>query len=361
MPRTKRDVAELKKRAINSLVLGIELFNRPHDQGRPEGVLIFLHHAFEMLLKAAIKDMTGNIYNKGRKHSYSFEKCLDVAQSEINIISNDERATLSIINAQRDITAHYYHYISEDLLYIQAQAAVTLFDDLLDRVFGEKLGDLIPARVLPITTRPPKDLQMLVDSEFKQIDALLEPGSRKGYKATAHLRSIVALATASRDEAERVSETELSRAITRRRKGEDWKVIFPEIAQLILDTHGEGIPISLRIKKDAKLAIRVAKNGEPAIGTLIKHEVNIWDKYNMGRNDLAKKLKLTGPKVSALIVELKIQEDPECYKILKRKSSTFKGYSKKALELMQKALSEGIDIDAVWGKHGHLFGAKKKL
>lgn len=54
MPRTKRDVAELKKRAINSLVLGIELFNRPHDAGRAESVLMLLHHAFEMLLKAII-------------------------------------------------------------------------------------------------------------------------------------------------------------------------------------------------------------------------------------------------------------------------------------------------------------------
>ncbi len=51
MPKAKRDVAELKGRAINSLVLGIELFNRPHDQGRSESVLILLHHAFEMLLK----------------------------------------------------------------------------------------------------------------------------------------------------------------------------------------------------------------------------------------------------------------------------------------------------------------------
>ena len=31
MPKGKRNVAELKLRTINSLVLGIELFNRPHD------------------------------------------------------------------------------------------------------------------------------------------------------------------------------------------------------------------------------------------------------------------------------------------------------------------------------------------
>lgn len=40
MAREKHDVKELKSRAINSLVLGIELFNRPYNIGRAEGVLI---------------------------------------------------------------------------------------------------------------------------------------------------------------------------------------------------------------------------------------------------------------------------------------------------------------------------------
>jgi hypothetical protein len=80
----------------------------------------------------------------------------------------------------------------------------------------------------------------------------------------------------------------------------------------------------------------------------------------MGRDDLAKKLKLTGPKTSALIIELQIQEDPECFKILKRKSTSFKGYSKKALDQLRQALINGIDVDAVWQKHRHRFGAKKK-
>ena len=93
MPKTKRDVAELKKRAINSLVLGIELFNRPHDQGRAEGVLIFLHHAFEMLLKAVIKDRTGTVHTKGEKYSYGFDKCLQVAQDKIRVISSDAEET----------------------------------------------------------------------------------------------------------------------------------------------------------------------------------------------------------------------------------------------------------------------------
>ena len=360
MPKTKRDVAELKKRAINSLVLGIELFNRPHDQGRAEGVLILLHHAFEMLLKAIIKDKTGTVHAKGEKYSFGFDKCLEVAQNEIKVISVDERATLSILDAHRDTAVHYYQDVSEDLLYLQAQAAVTLFDDLLSRVFKERLADCIPERVLPVSTRPPKDLKVLIDSELSQVDELLQAGSRKGIQAAARLRPILALATATRSDAERVTEGELRKAINRRRRGDDWSVILPEVAQLKLETQGDGIPFFLRIKKDADIAVHVAKDGEPVIGTVIKQEVNIWDKYNLGRDDLAKKLGITGPKTSALILELKIQEDQDCYKVLRRKSSTFKGYSKAALDRLQSAINNGVDIEGVWEKQRHNFGAKKR-
>lgn len=360
MPKAKRDVAELKKRAINSLVLGIELFNRPHDQGRSESVLILLHHAFEMLLKAIIKDRTGTVHAKGEKYSFGFDKCLEVAQNEIKVISVDERATLSILDAHRDTAVHYYQDVSEDLLYLQAQAAVTLFDDLLSRVFKERLADCIPERVLPVSTRPPKDLKVLIDSELSQVDELLQAGSRKGIQAAARLRPILAMATATRSDAERVTEGELRKAINRRRRGDDWSVILPEVAQLKLDTQGDGIPIFLRIKKDADIAVRVAKDGEPVTGTLIKQEVNIWDKYNLGRDDLAKKLGITGPKTSALILELKIQDDQDCFKVLRRKSTTFKGYSRTALDRLQSAITDGIDVDATWEKHRNKFGAKKR-
>lgn len=360
MPRMKRDVAELKKRAINSLVLAIELFNRPHDEGRAESVLMLLHHAFEMLLKAIIKDKTGTVHAKGEKYSYSFDKCLEIAQNEIKVISADERATLSILDAYRDTAVHYYQEISEELLYLQAQAAVTLFDDLLHRIFDYRLADCIPQRVLPVSTRPPKDLQILIDSELKQVDELLRAGTRKGIQAAARLRPILALATAAREDAERVTEKELRKAIHRRRKGEDWNVILPEIAQLRLDTQGEGIPIYLRIKRNAQAAVRIAKEGEPVVGTVIKQEVNIWDKYNLGRNDLAKKLGISGPKTSALIIELGIQDDPECFKVLRRKSSTFKGYSKTALDRLRSAIESGIDVEAVWKKHRHKFVRRKR-
>lgn len=108
------------------------------------------------------------------------------------------------------------------------------------------------------------------------------------------------------------------------------------------------------------MAVRVAKDDEPVVGTLIKQEINIWDKYNLGRDDLAKKLGLSGPKTSALILELGLQEEQDCFKVLRRKSSTFKGYSKAALDRLQDALRQGIDVNAVWEKQKHNFGSRKR-
>ena len=80
----------------------------------------------------------------------------------------------------------------------------------------------------------------------------------------------------------------------------------------------------------------------------------------MGRDDLATKLALTGPRTSAIIEELEILKDPDCFKLLRRKKSQFKGYSKRALDRIRKALDEGLDVDAVWLKHRHKFGARRR-
>lgn len=350
MPRTKRDVVELKKRAINSLVLAIELFNRPHDDGRAESVFMLLHHAFEMLLKAIIKDKTGSVHGKGEKYSYRFDKCLKVAQNEIKIISEDERKMLSMLDAQRDTAVHYYQEVSEDLLYILAQAAVTLFDNLLHRAFGQRLADCIPERVLPICTRPPRDIQILVDSELRQVDELLRAGSRTGIQAAARLRPILALTTATRDDADRVTEKEIRKAIRRRRKGEEWSVIFPEIAQLKLETKGEGISISLRIEKNADIPVRIAREGEPVQGTVIKQEINWFDKFSLSVSDIAQHLGLTIPKTRAYMFEINLWSDPEMYDEKRIKSIHLKRYTKKALDALREVTKQ-IAVEEVWEKH----------
>jgi len=164
------------------------------------------------------------------------------------------------------------------------------------------------------------------------------------------LRSILAFTVGAGEGSPRVSELDIDVAIAKRRKKTDWEVILPDVAQLRLSTDGGGIPITMRISKDGELAVRVAKPGEEVSGTVVKHHVDPWDVYTMSRDDLAGKLGLTGPRTHALIFELALQNDPDCYKELKRKSQVYNGYSKKALELLRVAKGE-LDIETIWQKH----------
>lgn len=356
MPRLKKNVAPMIERAIDSLTLSIELFNRPTETGRHHSVLIMLQHAFEMLLKATILQRTGSIHAKGEKYTYGFDKCLTVMSRDLKILKEDERATLSILDAQRDQAAHYYIEISEDVLYVHAQSGVTLFDELLRRAFSLSLADSLPSRVLPVSTRPPRDLTILLNRELAEVDRLLAAGTRQGAHAAAKLRTILAFTSgAKQGEGERVSESQIEAAISKRRKLQEWSIILPEIAQLTLSTDGTGIPISMRIAKEAPLSFKIARPGDKIEGTLLKQEIDLWTVFTMSRDDLASKLGISGPKTHALIYELNIQSDSECYRELRRKSQVFKGYSQKALIQLRDALKI-VNIEEVWQRQKIKFG-----
>ena len=152
------------------------------------------------------------------------------------------------------------------------------------------------------------------------------------------------------EDGSRVAESKIDSAIAKRRKRQDWKIILPEIAQLTLSTDGSGIPISMKIAKDATLAFKIAKLGDAVEGTVLKQEIDPWTVFNLSRDELAKKLALSGPRTHALIFELQLQNDKDCYRELRRKSQVFKGYSQKALTRLRDALKT-TDMDAVWKRH----------
>ena len=83
MTRLRRDTKRFKSCAVNSLLLAIEMFNRPHDVGRIEAVLMLLQHAFEMFLKAAIYEKRGIISDSRVSIAFGFDKCLGIARSDL--------------------------------------------------------------------------------------------------------------------------------------------------------------------------------------------------------------------------------------------------------------------------------------
>jgi hypothetical protein len=134
----KKEAKHLYQKAIDSLTLSIELFNRPNDCGRVHGVLIFMDHSFEMLFKAAIIDKGGKIKEKGEKETIGFSACIRKGFSDatLKFLNDEDVLTLQTLNGLRDAAQHYTLEMSEQYLYFQAQAGLTLFRDITNRVFN---------------------------------------------------------------------------------------------------------------------------------------------------------------------------------------------------------------------------------
>lgn len=348
MPRLRQNTRRLKERALNSLSLAIELFNRPHEAARVEGALIFLQHAFEMLLKAKIWEERGTISEPRSRMSHRFDKCLGIARSDLGLLGEDEARTLSTLDGLRDCAAHNLLTMSEENFYLQVQAGVTLFAELLERAFGEHLADHLPNRVLPISTNPPQDIDVFLDSEFQHIRDLLSPGRHQRAEAHARLRPLLIMEANLQDNPRQPTTAEVARAARSLMVGEDWRAVFPGVAMLRLDTTGNGLTFSVRFTRAPTAApVRLLRPGEEVGSAALVREVNLLDRYSMGLRQLASNLGLTPPKTLALVQELDLQADEECFKPVRVGRSIFKRYSPKALECLREALP-GVDMDEVW-------------
>lgn len=352
MRRLKKYSSRLKERALNSLILAIELFNRPNDLGRAEAVLTFFHHAFEMLLKSAIYQKTGKIKNSGDKYNYDFKKCINIAKDdpELKIIDENGSRILSILNNLRNSAVHDYIEISEQNLYLHSQAVVTLFDDVLKKAFGDNISDFLPERVLPVSTNPPKDIDVFMDEEFTQILKLIRPNTRKRLEAEARLKPLLIVESSLSEDVEKNANRNIEKIITKLQEGLDWKTIFPEIATLKLNTAGEGLTYSVKITKNEGPPVRKFVDGDNPNDVTLYKEIHTLDRYSMTVTDLSNKLGITLPKTSALIEYLDLQSSDEYFKKVSIRSTTYNMYTSKALEKLKEE-KENVNMDDVWKRY----------
>jgi hypothetical protein len=227
-----------------------EAFNSPHDLGRPTKVLLHLQHSFEMLLKAALVQEGVSVFGSTLGRSLGFKTCVRKAAEHPSIkLSESDAGTLRAIDAMRDDEQHWFNQVSEQLLYVHARAGVTLFDDLLLRVFKERLADHLPSRVLPVSVDPPRDLALLLDEEYTQIAALLQPGRRATHEARARTRTLLAMEAHTGPET-RVSSKDVDRVQPGIRRGEARAEVFPRLQELATSTDGDGLLVTVRFVKD---------------------------------------------------------------------------------------------------------------
>ena len=348
----KKRARLLFDKSLDSLILSIEHFNRPWDRGRREAVLILLDRAFELLLKAIILHKGGKIREPYEKETIGHEKCVRkcLTDAQVKCLTEEQGLTIQIINSFRDAAQHDIVDLSEQELYLYCQAGVTLYKDLLSKVFGEKLSDYLPERVLPISTKPPTDLHAMVEADFEEIRQLLKPNSRRQIEAKAKLRALAIVESSLEGVRSQPSEFELRKMVKEVKSGKKWHEIFPGVASLQLSTDGTGINVDIRITKKSGEAVHLVPEGTPGATVLAVKRVNELDYYSLSATELASKAKLTIPKLGALVWYLKIQDSEECFKEIRVGKSIFKRYSPKALDKIKKKLKE-VDIDDVWKKY----------
>lgn len=345
------DVQALLEQGIDSLVLGIEHFNRPSEIGRQASVLMMLDHACEMLLKAALLQRGSDIRNPKTGYAHSFETCLNKATDDghIRFLSDDQRRMLRVLNGLRDQAQHYLVDVSEQILYTVAQSTVTLFSQLLGRLFGKTLYEHLPKRVLPISTNPPRDMQVLMDEEFSQLKKLLDCQQCSEAKLEPRLRSLVTIDRALKQKEIPVPDDELEAVKQAIKNGSNWSDVFSGIGQVHLTTDGTGINVAIHLTKKEGIPMRIVQDGEDAEATIAIRKVDDTSFYCYSAKELARRVKLTMPRVIALIRYLEIPKHRDCFKEIKIGKSRFKMYSLNALNRIKAALPN-VDMDEVWRK-----------
>lgn len=349
----KKEARLLMEKGVNSLVLGIEHFNRPSDRGRTESVLIFLDHSFEMLLKASLLHRGGKIREPRAKQTIGFDACVRRALSDgsVKFLTREQALTLQSINSLRDAAQHHLVDLSEQHLYLHAQSAVTLFRDLLKTVFNHDLASYLPERVLPVSTTPPADIATLFDTEIDHIKTLLRPKSRRRVEAYARLRGLAILEGAIQGERIQPGTGDLNKLAQKIRSGESWDKFFPGVASVEFTTKGYGPSLDLRISKKDGAPVQLVPEGTPGAAVVAIKRVNELGYYNLSPTQLAEKAGLSGPKMTALVRHLNLRSDPECFTEILIGKSKFNRYSQKAMDRIKKELPV-VDMQKVWAQYG---------
>ncbi len=347
--KLRRDAAILKRKAIGSMRSAVEAFNSLSDDARETRVLLSLQHAFEMVLKAILTQNRVAVFDKRTGRSIGLEAAVRQAQALAGVkLTEAESGTIRTIDAMRDDEQHWYLEVEEGLLYLHVRAAVTLFDDLLFRAFGERLAEHLPTRVLPVSTEAPQDFQLLVDREYENVARLLRPGRRVGSEADARIRTLLAMEAHSSEEA-RVSKTDVSRVRKGIRAGLTRTQVFPKLEGVGADVSGAGTTVEVRFVKHGGLPVTYVKAGAELDRAAIR-EVDLTAKYHWSAHELTAKLGISSARNTALRRHVGVDGNPDMAHTFNHGKAHFIQYSDNALTAMRTALDH-YDLAEIWKAH----------
>jgi hypothetical protein len=345
------NVRELKRKSLSSLRTAVTAFNSLDNDGRTTAVLLHLQHAFEMLLKASLDSAKVTVFDKRSEKSISFEVAIRKCQETPGIkLSDGEAGTMRVIDAWRDAEQHWYATVDEGLLYLHVRAAITLYDGLLHKVFGERLGDHLPARVLPISAEPPQDFQLLVDREYARIAELLHPKRRGRGEAHSRIRALLAMESHTDPDAAEIREADVRRVERGVRSGKPRAQVFPKLSAVGSDVSGEGLTVEVKLVKTGGLPITYV-SAESGVEPAAIRTVDLEKKFHMGAYDLADKAGIDRTRATAVRrhFNLDTNDDVHSHRFVFGSTSLMR-YSDNALRKMKEA-KESLSLAELWKAH----------
>jgi len=342
--KLKRDARTLKLKAIASLRRGLEVFNSHDEQGRTESVLLHLQHCSEMLMKAILVQKSKAVFDKEKGTSIGLEKALNVATSNA-YITPAQAGSIRSIDAMRDAAQHWMIIVPEDALYINCRALITTMDELLQTHFDDSLAKNLPTRVLPLSTQPITDFDLLIDREYTQISELLGPKKRARDEARGRIRTLLAMEAHVSDTVT-VSERDIDRIERAVKNGTEVERVFPRLMTLASDVSGEGPTIKVRITKKEGAPVRYVSGDDPESAAAIR-EVDLQKKYHISPQQLATQLGISTNRCKALRTHLGIDNDPASVMVFEFGSQKHPRYSDNALRILKESNTPEI-VELAW-------------
>lgn len=156
--------------SMSAMLSAIEVFNKPRIAYRDEVTVVLVVNAYELLLKAILRDAGKNIfYKKKRGEPYltlSLDDCVKrMHNSKLwhGIDGSAVSANILTLAEYRNRAIHLYN--SNDLatlVYYLMQQSVINYRDLLLEVFGKDISGEMTWQLLPLgATAPPEDVSFL--------------------------------------------------------------------------------------------------------------------------------------------------------------------------------------------------------
>ena len=331
--KLRREAKSLKAKAISSLKIGLEAFNGFSEDGRTTKTLLHLQHACEMLLKACLVQRQVNIQDPQKGHSVGFKKCLNLAREHCGF-NETQAGVFRAVDSLRDGEQHWLIMVPEDVLFLHARGLVTAIDEILAREFGEKLADHLPTRVLPVSTMPEAQFDVLVDRECKLIKELLAPGRRQRDEARGRIRTLLSMEAHVADEVE-ISERDITRVEKALKGNKNWGDVLPRLKTMQTGLTGTALELKVHFTKNQGIPIHRIAADDPSNAAAVR-EVDLMKKYRYTPTELAQRLGLNTNQSKTLREMLKIDSDPVMSHVFEFGKSKHPCYSDQALAKMKE-------------------------